>query len=166
MPMLLPMPRYRCRDFQMAFYQFIGHHLLCRTFKKLLLNLQRLDLLCLHEFFIRLKILAKFGTTRKMLNASLLWNCRGCFFEFLKIVWEFFVIFVNVDMCKTVLIAGEGTDCAAIFIELLKCFCEVLTIIFTMHVYVWWRIRGTISGEKGGGRWVSPILFWILKKLP
>ena len=47
------------------------------------------------------------------------------------------MIFVNVDIRKTVLIAGECTDCAAIFIELLKCFCEVLTIIFKMHVYVW-----------------------------
>ena len=46
-------------------------------------------------------------------------------------------MFVNVDMCKTVLIAGESTDSAAIFIELLKCFCEVLPIIFRMHVYVW-----------------------------
>ena len=42
-------------------------------------------------------------------------------------------MFVNVDMCKTVLIAGEITDSAAIFIELLKRFCEVLTIIFRMH---------------------------------
>ena len=43
-------------------------------------------------------------------------------------------MFVNVDMCKTVLIAGESTDyefSAAIFIELLKFFCEVLTIIFS-----------------------------------
>ena len=42
-------------------------------------------------------------------------------------------MFVNVEMCKTVLIAGESTDyefSAAIFIELLKFFCEVLTIIF------------------------------------
>ena len=40
---------------------------------------------------------------------------------------------VNVDMCKTVLNAGESTDSAAIFTELLKCFCEVLAIIFRMH---------------------------------
>ena len=46
------------------------------------------------------------------------------------------MIFVNVDMCKAFLI-GEGTDSAAIFIELLKCFCEVLTIIFRMHVHFW-----------------------------
>ena len=45
-------------------------------------------------------------------------------------------MFVNVDMSKTALIAGESTDSAAIFIELLKCFCEVLTIIFRMHVYI------------------------------
>ena len=46
-------------------------------------------------------------------------------------------MFVNVDMCKTVLIAGESTGSVAIFIELLTCFCEVLTNIFMMHVYVW-----------------------------
>ena len=51
MPMLLPMSRWRCRDFQMPCYQFNGDHLLCRTFKCLLLNLQRLDRLWLHEFF-------------------------------------------------------------------------------------------------------------------
>ena len=45
-------------------------------------------------------------------------------------------MFVNLDICKTVLIAGVSTDSAAIFIELLKCFCEVLIIIFRMHVYV------------------------------
>ena len=40
---------------------------------------------------------------------------------------------VNVDICKTVLIAGESTDSAVIFIGLLKSFCEVLTIIFRIH---------------------------------
>ena len=34
------------------------------------------------------------------------------------------MIFLNVDMCKTVLIAGESTDSAAIFTEFLKFFCE------------------------------------------
>ena len=42
-------------------------------------------------------------------------------------------MFVNVDMCKAVLIASESTESAAIFIGLLECFCEVLTIIFRMH---------------------------------
>ena len=46
-------------------------------------------------------------------------------------------MFVNVNMRKTVLIADESTDSTAIFIELLKFFCEVLTIIFRIHVYVW-----------------------------
>ena len=87
------------------------------------------------------------------------------FFLIFKDCLRIFVIFVNVDMCKTVLIAGEGTDCAAIFIELLKCFCEVLTIIFTMHVYVWWRIRGTISGEKGGGEVGLPYSFLNIEKI-
>ena len=53
-------------------------------------------------------------------------------------------MFVNMDMRKSVLIAGERTDSAAIFIELLKCFREVLTLIFRMHVNVWWRITGTL----------------------
>ena len=43
------------------------------------------------------------------------------------------MIIVNVDMCKTVLIADESVDSAAIFIGLLKCFCKVLTFIFRMH---------------------------------
>ena len=42
-------------------------------------------------------------------------------------------MFFNVDMCKTVHIAGESTDSEAIFIGLLKRFCEVLTIVLRMH---------------------------------
>ena len=84
------------------------------------------------------------------------WSFKDC----LKI----FVMFVNVDMCKTVLIAGESTGSAAIFIELLKFFCEVLTIIFRMHVYGWWRIRAQLARRRGGG--ASPTFFWKLKKLP
>ena len=59
------------------------------------------------------------------------------FFFIFKDCLRIFVIFVNVDMCKTVLIAGEIRDSAAIFIDLIKSFCEVLTIIFRIHVYVW-----------------------------
>ena len=65
----------------------------------------------------------------------------GVFFLIFKDCLRIFVMFVNVDMCKTVLIAGESTDSAAIFIELLKFFCEVLTIIFRIHLYVCRRIR-------------------------
>ena len=57
----------------------------------------------------------------------------GLFFWIFKDCLRIFVMFVNVDMCKTVLIAGESSDSAAIFIGLFKCFCEVLTIIFRMH---------------------------------
>ena len=42
-------------------------------------------------------------------------------------------MFVNVNMCKKVLNAGESADSTAILTELLKCFCEVLIIIFRMH---------------------------------
>ena len=48
----------------------------------------------------------------------------GLFFLIFKDCLRIFVIFVNVDMCKTFLIAGESTDSAAIFIVLLKFFCE------------------------------------------
>ena len=61
-------------------------------------------------------------------------------------------MFVNVDMCKTVLIAGESTDSAAIFIELLKCFCEVLTIIFRMHQDVYLVTCHGHNQQGGGGR--------------
>ena len=57
----------------------------------------------------------------------------GLFFLIFKDCLRIFVMFVNVDMCKTVLNARESTDFTAIFTELLKCFCEVLAIIFRMH---------------------------------
>ena len=53
-----------------------------------------------------------------MLNASLLWSCAGVFmylfiylfFWVFKDCLRIFVMFVNVEMCKIVLIAGESTD--------------------------------------------------------
>ena len=54
-------------------------------------------------------ILTKFGTTRKMLNASFLQSCGGCFFNFQRTL-EDFCEFCDVDMCNTVIIAGESTD--------------------------------------------------------
>ena len=42
----------------------------------------------------------------------------GLFFLIFKDCLRIFGMFVNVDMCKTVLIAGESTDFAAIFIGL------------------------------------------------
>ena len=61
----------------------------------------------------------------------------GLFFFNFKDCLRILVMFVNVDMCKTVLMAGESTHSGTIFTELLNFFCEVLTIIFRMHVYVW-----------------------------
>ena len=63
------------------------------------------------------------------------------------------MIFVNVDMCKAFLI-GEGTDSAAIFIELLKCFCEVLLFLGGM-----WCMSGDVSGTQLAGNRgeVSPL---------
>ena len=57
----------------------------------------------------------------------------GLFFLIFKDCLSIFVMFVNVDMCKIVLIASESTGSVAIFVGLLKCFCEVLTIIFRMN---------------------------------
>ena len=77
----------------------------------------------------------------------------GCFFEFLKIVWEFYVMFVNVDMRETVLlITNESTDyfSAAIFIELLKFWCEYL-LLFLMHARVLATNCGKEVGREGGG---------------
>ena len=102
--------------------------------------------------FTVVKILAKFGTTSKMLNDSLLWSCGGCFFEFLRIVWFLWCLSawtcVKLSLLQVRVLTMEFS--AAIFIELLKFFCEVLTNIFRMHAYVWWRIRGIISREEGG----------------
>ena len=72
--------------------------------------------------------------------------CGVAFFLFLKIVWEFYVMFVNVDMRETVLlISSESTDysSAAIFIELLKFWCEYL-LLFSMHA----RVLATNCGKE------------------
>ena len=75
----------------------------------------------------------------------------GLFFLIFKDCLRIFVMFVNVDMWKTVLIEGESTDSEAVFIGLLNCFCEVLTIFLgCIRMYVWWRIRDTTSGEREG----------------
>ena len=54
----------------------------------------------------------------KLLGVVFFWVFKDCL--------RIFVMVVNVDICKTVLIAGESTDSPAFFIELLKFFCEVL----------------------------------------
>ena len=46
----------------------------------------------------------------------------GLFFFIFKDCLRIFVMFVNVNMCKTILNAAESTDSAAIFIKLLKFF--------------------------------------------
>ena len=111
--------------------------------------------------FTAVKILAKFETTRKMLNASSLWSFGDCFFLIFKNCLVIFGMFVNVNMCWTILNAAESTDSAAIFIELLKFFLWS-SIIFRMHVYVWWRIRDTISGEQ---EWGLPYPFLKIGKI-
>ena len=78
----------------------------------------------------------------------------GLFFLIFKDCLRIFVMFVNVDMCKTVLIAGESTDSAAIFIELLKFFCEVLLFLGCMCCLVTYQ-RHNLRGDGG----VSSTLF-------
>ena len=58
-------------------------------------------------------------------------------------------MFVNVYMCEIALITTESTDyevSAAIFIELLKFQCEVLTILLRCI-----RMSGDVSGSQLGG---------------
>ena len=56
------------------------------------------------------------------------------------------MMFLNVDMCKTVLIAGKSTNSAAIFIELLNFFCEVLLFFGCMCM------SGAVSEVQLAGR--------------
>ena len=86
-------------------------HLLCQTFKWLLLKFKGKDL-CLHEVFTIfnvVKILAKCGTTWKMLKANLWYSCVGFLFWVFKDCLRIYVMFVNVNMCGIVLITSEST---------------------------------------------------------
>ena len=70
------------------------------------------------------------------------------------------MIFVNVDMCEIVLNTSEIIDyefSAAIFIELLNFWCELLTTVL-----------GCVceSDEVSGAQVVGRKVFWKLKKLP
>ena len=65
------------------------------------------------------------------------------FFNF-QGLFEDFVMFANVDMCKTVLIAAESTDSAAIFIELLKFFFVKCSLLFSECMC----ISGDVSGAQ------------------
>ena len=88
----------------------------------------------------------KFGTTWKMLNASLFWSCAGLLFWVFKDCLRIFVMFVNLDMCEIVLVTSESIDyefSAAIFIA---------NYCFGMHAYALWRIRGTYRVKKWGRR--------------
>ena len=63
--------------------------------------------------FTVVKILAKFGTTRKILML-VYYEVVGVVFWVFKGCLRIFVMFVDVDMCKTVLIAGESTYCGVL----------------------------------------------------
>ena len=96
-----------------------------------------------------IKILAKFGTTGKMLNASLLWSCVELLFWVFKDCLRISVMFATVEICKVVFITSESTD----YEFSADIWCEVVLMwsanyCFGMHAYIWWRIRGTINREK------------------
>ena len=67
-----------------------------------------------------------------------------------------FVMFVNRDMCQIVLVTIESTDyefSAAIFTELFKFWCEVLTIVLGCM-----RMSGDVTGAQLAGKRI----FWKL----
>ena len=78
-------------------------------------------------------------------------------------------MFVNVDMREIALITSESTEyefSAAIFIELLKFWYKVVTIVLGCM-----RLPGNVSGAQLAGKregegGFSPNLFSKLKKLP
>ena len=75
--------------------------------------------------------------------------------------WRIFVMFVNVDVSEIVFTASESTIyefCARLFLLSFNIKCYML---FGMHAYVWWRIRGEISRERGA---ISSVLFENWKK--
>ena len=65
-------------------------------------------------------------------------------------------MFVNRDMCQIVLVTIESTDyefSAAIFTELFKFWCEVLTIVLGCM-----RMSGDVTGAQLAGKRI----FWKL----
>ena len=75
-------------------------------------------------------------------------------------------MFESVNMYELVLKVSNTKNVRELsFLIFLVLHMRVLTmssILFGMHVYVWWQIRGTISGEERG---VSPALFLKNKKI-
>ena len=76
-------------------------------------------------------------------------SCGVAFLSF-KDCLSIFVMFVNVDMCEIVLITSKSTDyefSTAILIDLLKFWCEVLTIVLGCM-----RMSGDVSRAQLAGR--------------
>ena len=103
--------------------------------------------------FTLVKISAKFGTTWKMLNASLLWSCAGSLFECLRIVWGFLRCLRMWTCVRLSLLQVR----VLLWVLLCSYFHWVIKILmwsanncFGVYAYVWWRIRDTLSGEKRG----------------
>ena len=75
---------------------------------------------------------------------------QGFFFIF-KDFLRTFVMFVNMDMYEIALITSESRlwFLSSYFYWVIKFLMWTANYCFGMHAYVWWRIRGTTSGEEG-----------------
>ena len=79
-----------------------------------------------------------------MLNASLLWTCAGLLFEFVRLFENFYDVCEREDVWNCPYYKQENCYefSAAIFIELLKFWCEVLPIVLGCM-----RMPGDVSGD-------------------
>ena len=88
--------------------------------------------------------------TLEILTNAGLWTYAFVTFDFLRTILRIFVIFTKEDVYEIVLIIGETANyyfSATIFIELLKCWCEVFTIVLGCMLIQtgyrtgkdWWR---------------------------
>ena len=102
------------------------------------------------------KTLAKLATTWKMLNGCLLWSCVT-FFEFLRIFWEFLWCFwtwtcVILWYCPYYNWEFWLWVPCTYFYRVIKVLMWSVNCCFGMHAYIWWLIRGAVSGEEEGRR--------------
>ena len=121
------------------------------------------DLLCLNKFFTIftvVKILAKFGTTWKMLNAGLLRGCVGLLFWVFKNCLRIFVMFANADMCVKLSLL----QVRVLTTSFLQLFLLIIKVVMWSADYCFGCMR--ISGDVSGAQLAGGRIFWKLEKLP
>ena len=94
----------------------------------------------------------KFGTTWKILNASLFWSCAGLLFWVFKDCLRIFVMFVNLICTKLSLLQVRVLTMSSLPLFSLSVLMWGANYCFGMHAYALWRIRGTYRGKKWGRR--------------